>query len=179
MVVVPASGSTQAFAIGKYEVSVKEINQFCNTSKTCKTLTSADDGYPATNIRIDTALEYARWLSRTTGQKYRLPTRSEWVYAANATSRSHDPNRNCSFSTHGIEKGGQLVRVNVGAQNSWGLVNYLGNSQEWVYDRGRNLVAVGGSFDDAMERCNVDSVTSHSGNPDAKTGFRLVREITQ
>jgi serine/threonine protein kinase len=179
LVVVPGSGNMQAFAIGKYEVSVKEINQFCNTTKTCKPLNSADEGYPATNIRIDTALDYARWLSRITSQRYRLPTRTEWQYAANATSRSHDPNRNCVFSTHGIEKGGQLVRVGVGARNSWGLVNYLGNSQEWVYDKSRNLVAVGGSFEDAMERCNVDSVTSHSGSPDGRTGFRVVREIAQ
>lgn len=179
LVVVPGSGNTQAFAIGKYEVSVKEINLFCNATKSCKPLTSPDDGFPATNIRIDTALDYARWLSQTTNQRYRLPTRSEWVYAANANSRSPDPNRNCAFSTHGIEKGGQLVRVNVGAQNGWGLVNYLGNSQEWVYDKNRNLVAVGGSFEDSMDRCNVDSATSHSGNPDARTGFRLVREIAQ
>ena len=179
LVVVPGSGTIQAFAIGKYEVSVKEINQFCGAAKSCKSLSSADDGFPATNIHVDTAIEFTRWLSRTTKQKYRLPTRSEWVYAANAANRTHDPNRNCTFSTHGIEKGGQLVRVNVGTQNSWGLVNYLGNSQEWVYDKSRNVVAVGGSYEDAMASCNVDSVTSHSGNPDIKTGFRVVREIAQ
>ena len=179
LVVIPGSGNIQAFAIGKYEVSVKEINQFCNATKSCKPLASADDGYPATNIRIDTALDYLHWLSKSTNQRYRLPTRSEWMYAANATSRTPDPNRNCAFNTHGIEKGGQLVRVNIGTQNSWGLVNYLGNSQEWVYDKSRNLIAVGGSFDDSMDRCSVDSMVSHSGNPDAKTGFRVAREIAQ
>ena len=179
LVVIPGSGSIQPFAMGKYEVSVKEMNQFCNATKSCKPLVSADDGFPATNIQIDTAIEFTRWLSHTTAQKYRLPTRSEWVHAANATNRSHDPNRNCAFSTHGIEKGGQLVRVTVGAQNGWGLVNYLGNSQEWVYDKSRNVVAVGGSYSDAMAQCNVDSVTNHSGKPDNKTGFRVVREIAQ
>ena len=179
LVVIPGAGTIQAFAIGKYEVSVREINQFCNATKSCKPLTGVDEGYPATNIRIDTALDYLRWLSRTTNQKYRLPTRSEWMVAANATSRRPDPNRNCAFNTHGIEKGGQLVRVNIGAQNGWGLVNYLGNSQEWVYDNSRNLVAVGGSFDDSMERCSVDSVVSHSGAPDGKTGFRVARDISQ
>ena len=179
MVVVPGSGNTQAFAIGKYEVSVKEMNQFCNAAKSCTALNAANETFPATGIPIDTAIEYTRWLSRTTNQKYRLPTHSEWVYAANATTRAHDPNRNCTFSTHGIEKGGQLVRTNIGTQNSWGLVNYLGNSQEWVYDKSRNLVAVGGSFEDSMDRCNTDYVISHTGKPDAKTGFRLVREVTQ
>lgn len=179
LVVVPSSGSIPPFAIGKYEVSVKEMNQFCNATKACKPLAATDDAFPATNISVDNAIEFTRWLSQATAQKYRLPTRSEWVHAANATNRSHDPNRNCSFSTHGIEKGGNLVRVNAGTQNAWGLVNYLGNSQEWVYDKSRNVVAVGGSFDDAMTQCNVDSVTAHSGKPDIKTGFRVVREISQ
>ncbi len=179
LVVIPGSGNIPAFAIGKYEVSVREMNQFCGATRACKTVNSVDDAIPATNIHVDTAVEFTRWLSRSTKQKYRLPTRYEWTHAANATTRSHDPNRNCTFSTHGIEKGGQLVRVNSGAQNSWGLVNYLGNSREWVYDKGRNLVAVGGSFEDSMARCAVDTVTSHSGNPDNKTGFRVVREIAQ
>ena len=179
LVVIPGSGGIPSFAIGKYEVSVKEMNQFCNATKACRPLASTDDAFPATNISIENAIEFARWLSQVTAQKYRLPTRSEWVHAANATNRTHDPNRNCSFSTHGIEKGGHLVRVNAGTQNAWGLVNYLGNSQEWVYDKSRNVVAVGGSFDDAMTQCNVDSVTTHSGKPDIKTGFRVVREISQ
>jgi serine/threonine protein kinase len=179
LVVVPASGNMQAFAIGKYEVSVKEINQFCDTTKSCAASTGVDGELPATNISIKTAGDYLRWLSRTTSQRYRLPTRAEWMYAANGNRRSHDPNRNCSFSTHGIEKGGELVRVNAGVQNGWGLVNYLGNSQEWVYDNGRKLVAVGGSFEDAMERCTVESVRVHTGEPDATTGFRVVREVAQ
>lgn len=179
LVVIPAAGSIPAFAIGKYEVSVKEINQYCSASKSCAPLGAADASLPATNIPVETAVEFARWLSRSTQQKYRLPTRAEWVHAATATGQSHDPNRNCAFSTHGIEKGGTLVRVNAGAQNGWGLVNYLGNSQEWVYDKGRSLVAVGGSFEDSMARCSVDLASSHSGSPDARTGFRLVREIAQ
>lgn len=176
LVVVPAGSGMPSFAIGKYEVSVKEINQFCLQTKVCKPL-PGEESLPATNVSAEVATEYVQWLSRITNQRYRLPTHAEWMYAAKANSRSHDPNRNCAFSTRGIEKGGQLVRVNVGVQNAWGLVNYLGNSQEWVYDRDRRLIAAGGSFEDSMERCSVDSATSHSGRPDGKTGFRVVREI--
>lgn len=179
MVVIPAGAGLPAFAIGKYEVSAKEMNQFCNATKSCKPTAGADDGLPATNIGVESATEYVRWLSRLTGQRYRIPTRAEWLYAAKANSQSHDPNRNCAFSGRGIEKGQQLVRVNVGVQNGWGLVNYLGNSQEWVYDRDRKLVAVGGSFEDAMDRCNVNSSIDHAGSPDNKTGFRVAREIAQ
>ena len=179
LVVVPSAGNMPAFAIGKYEVSVKEINQFCRATHTCTPIAGAADAMPATKITVETATEYVRWLSRITGQKYRLPARGEWTHAARAGGSAHDPNRNCAFSTRGIEKGQQLVRVNVGVQNRWGLVNYLGNSQEWVYDNGRKLVAAGGSYEDAMERCDIDSVMAHAGSADSKTGFRVVRDIAQ
>lgn len=179
LVVIPAAGNIQAFAIGKYEVSVKEFNQYCTATNACRPTRAADDGVPVTGISAEMAIEYTRWLSRSSSHPYRLPTRTEWMHAANATSRTHDPNRNCSFSTHGIEKGGQVVRTNAGTQNSWGLVNYLGNSQEWTYDKNRNLVAVGGSFEDNMAGCNVESFAPHTGKADHKTGFRVLREIGQ
>ncbi len=177
MVVIPGGNSIQPFAISKYEISVKELNQFCLATQACKQIASIDDAMPAVNINISIADAYVKWLSNATKHKYRLPTQAEWSYAANATNRSHDPNRNCQLNTRGIEKGGQLVRANAGVQNSWGLVNYLGNAQEWIYDKNRNLMATGGSFQDPMERCIVDSAVSHTGTADHKTGFRVIREL--
>jgi serine/threonine protein kinase len=179
MVVIPGNGEIKPFAIGKYEISEREINIFCRLSSTCTPVTTSDEGLPAVNISIATVQEYLRWLSQITKQKYRLPTRKEWVYAANATNHFVDPNRNCALNSRGIEKGGQLVRANTGVQNSWGLVNYLGNAQEWVYDKSRNLIAIGGSFEVSMDKCNVGSYVRHSGNPDEQTGFRVVREVNR
>jgi len=99
------------------------------------------------------------------------------MYAANAKGKDRDPNRNCALNSRGIEKGGQLVRANTGVQNSWGLVNYLGNAREWVYDKSRNLIAVGGSFMDTMEKCTIRSEAGQSGSADQFTGFRVVREV--
>ena len=179
MVVIPGNGSIKPFAIGKYEVSQKQINIFCRSTNICNPGGTADSGLPAVNISISVARQYIRWLSRITKQKYRLPTQKEWIYAANATNHFADPNRNCALNTRGIEKGGQLVRANTGVQNSWGLVNYFGNAQEWVYDKSRNLLAIGGSFRDSMERCTINSSVRHSGNADGITGFRLVREVNR
>lgn len=178
MVVIPgARNSLRPFAIGKYEVTVKEINQYCRASRDCKAIKGVDQNLPVSNVSIKTAKGYIRWLSRSSKKKYRLPTRSEWIHAANATARIHDPNRNCVLNSRGIEKGGRLARATAGRQNTWGLVNYLGNIQEWVYDKNRNLVTVGGSFEDPMERCNVAAYSPHSGAADNRTGFRVVREI--
>jgi len=179
LVVIPGNGNIKPFAIGKYEISQKDINIFCTTTSLCTSLRSADPGLPAVNISVNTAREYIRWLNRITKQKYRLPTRKEWMYAANATNHFVDPNRNCALNTRGIEKGGQLVRANTGVQNSWGLVNYLGNAQEWVYDKSRDLLAVGGSFEDSMDKCTFYSSVRSAGAADQATGFRVVREVSR
>lgn len=177
LVVIPAAGSIPAFAIGKYEISVRELKQYCTASKECDAVSGEDDSLPATQVSIATIKGYLKWLSRTTKQKYRLPSKTEWVYAANATNKSNDPNRNCQLNTRGIEKGGQLVRINTGVQNGWGLVNYLGNARELVYEKDLSLVAMGGSYEDPMDKCDVRSAKAHSGSPDSQTGFRIVREL--
>ncbi|MDH5446480.1 MAG: bifunctional serine/threonine-protein kinase/formylglycine-generating enzyme family protein [Gammaproteobacteria bacterium] len=179
LVVVPRGKSLQAFAIGKYEITIGEINRFCKKTEKCKIIKGKNENWPATGISISTVKDYMRWLSRSTGRKYRLPTKSEWVYASNSTNRKHDSNRNCQLSSRGIEKGGVLVNATTGRQNSWGLVNYLGNAQEWVFAKGGKLVAAGGSYRDSMNKCNVTTWMDHTGKPDSVTGFRLVRELKE
>ena len=177
MVVIPGNTRIKTFAIGKYEVSVREINEFCKIAGSCPLIKAADDSLPAVNIDIHEAQNYVHWLSRLSKQKYRIPTREEWIYAARANRNYQDPNRNCALNSRGIEKGGQLVKANTGAQNHWGLVNYLGNAREWVYDKSHNLDAVGGSFLDSMDQCNISTLVRHSGRADSNTGFRVVREV--
>ena len=69
-----------------------------------------------------------------------------------------------------------MIKATIGQQNTWGVVNYLGNAREWVNDRGAYL-AVGGSFETAMEECDFNSSVLHDGRADAITGFRILREI--
>lgn len=177
LVVIPGSATIPIFAIGKYETSNAEWNQFCAATGECRS--SKEDTLPVINVSLKAAMAYLKWLSRSTGQKYRLPTRVEWTYAANSTSRSHDPNRNCAVKSRGIDKGSELVKINTGIANSWGVVNYLGNAREMVYDEGLNLLAIGGSFDDNMQDCTVDNASSYAGAGDELTGFRVVRELAR
>lgn len=176
LVVIPGNKSIKPFALGKYEVSIKEINEFCVNTKSCN-IDSRNKKLPATDITISTAKNYLKWLSKKTRQKYRLPTKHEWVYAAKSKRTVRDPNRNCQMSTRGISKGNELVKITTGKQNPWGIVNYLGNAREWVYGNGRNLIAMGGSYKDAMDKCDVTLALNHSGNADAISGFRVLREI--
>ncbi len=178
MVVVPASGAIKAFAIGKYEVSIEELNEFCQQAKSCDAKVSDDGSLPATNISISVANAYVKWLSEKSGRRYKLPTLQEWQYAAKATSGRIDQNRNCTLNSRGIQKGNSLIKVSIGQQNDWGLINYVGNAREWVAERDGSTSAVGGSYETTFEECNINNKVAHDGRPDNVTGFRVVREVT-
>lgn len=175
MVVIPGKGNVKTFALGKYEASAEELNEFCEQSKTCK-IDAADKNLPATNINVSVAKAYLKWLSEKSSRRYRLPTAAEWQHAAKAGNGRVDPNRNCRLNSRGIQKGKSLIRASIGQQNAWGVVNYLGNAREWANDRGK-YVALGGSFETAMDECSFNNSVAHDGQADSITGFRVLREI--
>lgn len=72
------------FKLGKYEVTFEEYELFV---KLMGTEVVKDQGWgrghrPAINVSWDDAKSYAQWLSEETQKPYRLPTNSEWEYAA-------------------------------------------------------------------------------------------------
>lgn len=176
LVVIPGNNNIDAFAIAKYETTINDFNLFCNHAPQCKKINGEGD-LPVSEIDLKLVRAYLKWLSTQSEQKYRLPTKKEWIYAAKSRRKMLDPNRNCELITRGFQKGGELLNARIGKQNSWGLVNYVGNVQEWVYDSARKLVAVGGSYRQTMEKCDINTTLSHDGKADKLTGFRVLREI--
>ena len=121
---------------------------------------------------------YLAWLSRQTGYSYRLPTYREWFAAASARGEREQPDRNCRLKYGGIEKGAELVATEAGKANGFGLVNHVGNVQEWVQS-GEQLLAAGGHRQDAMSLCVATSKKMHSGRADIYTGFRIARDLSK
>jgi predicted Ser/Thr protein kinase len=178
LVVVPNGGTiAKPFAIGKYEVSVGDFNAYCRLSGECSPLVAEDDKLPATGIALVQAKAYVDWLSRTTGHTYRIPTAVEWQHAAQAGGAQPDKDFNCLLRLGSkVIKGFSLIDVRSGNPNGWGLLNYVGNAQEWVLT-GSGAEARGGSYRDSMSNCEVGLSRRHAGQADATTGFRVMREL--
>jgi hypothetical protein len=170
LVVVPAESGR--FAIARYETSWRDVAPFCADTGRC--VAPSDLSQPVTGFTAEDAGAYAAWLSVRTGFVYRLPTLLEWKTAAAAGNP--DPNRNCQVQIAGVARGTGPMPAAVGEPNGFGLVNALGNVQEWVLE-GDRLRAAGGSFTDPMSRCEAGFARDHGGGPDSVTGFRLVREV--
>ena len=177
LVVVPAGGAvTTPFAIGKYEVSVGDINTFCKDGGGCSPL-SGDADMPATNIPFTTARAYVAWLSQKSGMHYFIPNREQWTYAASTGGTDTNRDFNCNVKLGDtVVKGLSMVATSTGKANSWGLMNYVGNAQEFVTS-GSGVMAMGGDWQDALADCSVSLARPTSGAADPLTGFRVAREV--
>ncbi len=177
MVVIPAGGGfKQPFALGKYTVSVGQVNAFCTATKQCKPL-PGDSNLPATNISFGEVKSYIAWLSAKSDEHYFIPSYAQYRYAASVGGTDTNRDFNCQVTLAGqIIKGLTPVNIETGHANSWGLVNYVGNVQEWVLGSD-GLEAVGGSYRDPLSLCGVDLVRPSNGAADPLTGFRVGRNL--
>ncbi|MEY8876880.1 MAG: formylglycine-generating enzyme family protein [Leptothrix sp. (in: b-proteobacteria)] len=138
------------FAIGQFEVTFAQWDA-CVAAGGCPAQ-PLDEGWgrgaqPVIHMTWDLTQRYLKWLSRRTGQTYRLPSESEWEYAARAGTTTPfglgeriDPtsaNIAGGFTYNGSKPGIDRQRTTaVGsfAPNAWGLHDMHGNVWEWVQD---------------------------------------------
>ena len=73
-------------AVGVYEVTFAEWDA-CGRAGGCGVYAPDDEGWgrgrrPVINVSWEDAREYVQWLSRETGERYRLLSEAEWEYVA-------------------------------------------------------------------------------------------------
>ena len=167
------------FAIGRHEVTVAEFGRFVDAAgysagNSCWTFEGGEwedragrgwrnpgfgqsGGHPVACVDWNDAQAYVAWLSRETGEEYRLPSESEWEYAARAgtaTARywGEGESGQCRHANGGDAsvkdrysnwpwpvascRDGHVHTAPVGsfASNGWGLHDVLGNVWEWTED---------------------------------------------
>ncbi|MFO0957253.1 MAG: SUMF1/EgtB/PvdO family nonheme iron enzyme [Isosphaeraceae bacterium] len=97
-------------------------------------------GRPAIGVSHHAAMEYCHWLSKKTGNLYRLPTEAEWEYACRAGSTTaypwgDDPKELGRFAWFAGYSDERTHPVGLKPANRWGLHDMLGNASEWCLDR--------------------------------------------
>ncbi len=154
-VVIPRS-----LGVSKFEITFEEWDA-CVADGGCNHR-SGDEGWgrerrPVINVSWHDAQEYVNWLSKRSGQVYRLLSEAEWEYATRAGTQTpyHSGNEMASNqarfkSVSGAS--GQEKSVTVGRYppNLFGLHDLHGNVREWTEDcrheNFRNAPSDGGSW---------------------------------
>ena len=100
---------------------------------------SGDEGWgrgdrPVIHVSWHEARDYASWISRVTGEPYRLPSEAEWEYAARAGTETHTIWGNSVRRDQANWDGDRTRPVGSYAANGFGLNDMFGNVAEWVED---------------------------------------------
>lgn len=130
------------FAIGRREVTFAEWDR-CVAGGGCA-YSPPDQGWgrgdrPAINLSWSDAKDYLAWISKQTGQTYRLPSEAEWEYAARGGTvtpwwwgkEAASGRANCADCG---DKTLQTAPVGSFRPNGFGLYDSAGNAAEWVED---------------------------------------------
>ena len=96
--------------------------------------------HPATAMTQYGARQYTKWLSKLTGEFYRLPSDVEWEYACRAGSTTlycfgdeADQLGNHAWYQHNSDH--DTHPVGLKEPNKWGINDLHGNVSEWVLDQ--------------------------------------------
>jgi len=129
------------FKMSAFEISNKEYGAFVKATgmqyRNKKLL--KNESAAVAYVSWENAKAYAEWLSRMSGKHYRLPTESEWEYAARGGSdKLYAWGDNAALApqfawmalnAHGFVHSGGLLQP-----NAYGLFDMAGNVAEWCLD---------------------------------------------
>jgi formylglycine-generating enzyme required for sulfatase activity len=131
----------QSFSISRYEVTFDEYDFFADATKSPypKDMGWGRGKRPVINVNWNEATKYTEWLTKQTGNQYRLPSEREWEYAAAAGTDTaywwgYEIGRNnavcgiCGSRWDGIK----TAPVGSLSKNPLGLYDTIGNVMEWT-----------------------------------------------
>jgi formylglycine-generating enzyme required for sulfatase activity len=154
--------------ITTFQISAADY-RLCVAAATCKPAHPRHQGsgdVPATGVSFDDAQDYATWLSRQTGESWRLPTVEEWDFAAAGAAITHgtegigaDPEHpwlaDLEVQATAAPSPTPQPRGNFGF-NALGVADMAGNVWEWTSDcNSRTRLAGDGSVLGRVEACGV------------------------
>ncbi|PWQ99353.1 formylglycine-generating enzyme family protein [Leucothrix arctica] len=140
--------------------------------------------HPVVLVNHNDASNYAKWLSKKTGQHWRLPYEVEWEKAARGVNGNYFPWGNTFDATRlNTHDNGKFGTAPVGqfpqGASPFGLQDAAGQVFEWTQSKQGNnrMIVKGGSWDD--KGCGVCRPAARHGRPSTLKhtliGFRLVQ----
>ena len=134
--------SVSAFQLSKCEITNLQFEEFRPEHKALRGDFgfSSGDNDAVVNVSWDDAVAYCKWLSRGTGDTYRLPTEAEWEYACRAgTTTLYSTGNSLPYAMQKQQANNRDLKaasLEVGKTqaNAWGLCDMHGNVEEWCQD---------------------------------------------
>lgn len=112
-------------------------------------------GYAALRMTFHAATQFCAWLTRRTGDWYRLPTEAEWVWLAHLDAAPEADRDAVAWSADNA--GGQAQPVGQKAAGRLGLHDLFGNVAEWCVASDGQGVVRGGSWRDPAGSVGPDA----------------------
>ena len=203
MVVIPPPGRsgtvpTAPLAVSVHELTVGQWRACAEDANSCDPRVLDREGnvhpdgtFPVVAVTWDDAQAYVAWLSRNTGQPYRLLSEAEWEYMARAGTQTgrywdneselcryanawditaHNSIDNSTRAFADCEDSyANTAPVGSFTANSFGVHDALGNVEEWV----QNRVVRGGSWRDGPEQLRAERRSELRTVRSSYVGFRV------
>jgi formylglycine-generating enzyme required for sulfatase activity len=136
-----------AYALSETEITFEQYDLFCQTAEySCPSDEDWGRGQqPVINVTWSDAMAYTEWLTKQTGDIYRLPSEAEWEFAARAGQSSKfwwgneykQGVDHCDRDLGSCPQGSDLAhpwKVGILTANPFGLFDVTSNVAEWVLD---------------------------------------------
>ena len=176
------------FKIGKYTVTFVQYDHYCNEAGKEKPedQNGGRGNRPVINVSWYDALAYCEWLSKKTGKRFRLPTESEWEYAAKGgkSSRGYKYSGSNNFDEvgwHEENSGEMLQPVGIKKGNELGIHDMSGNVWEWCedwfdIDKDSKILRGGSWLSDESDRTVKGRFNFYPKFGTTSFGFRLAQD---
>jgi hypothetical protein len=180
--IIPQVAKRPDLLIGVFEVTVAQYAEFDKKSKP----DPGKENFPASKISLEDAQAYAKWLSKTTGDLWRLPYEDEvkalyenregentldyWAgYAPNPedAAKLREKAKELGGTAPLLKEVGRFAAK--GKEDEEPIYDLGGNVAEWVLTRDGKGKIIGGSAD-----CPADPKANSTPAPEY-IGFRVVR----